>query len=279
VWNVSYQEYGMGFCGEYSYTISDDTLINNTVYHKIMKTGHDFSMTYYANPSPHWVCDHSVAYGNYTNYTGALREDISLKKVFFIPPSDTALQLLYDFNLNVGDSLKGYLSLCNDCSKVTSIDSILINTTYRKRWNFQYSGQPGYSIIEGIGSSCGLLNPYTNFEYFSNLDCFSQNGQTLYPFYSASAACALLTSIGENSKEQNALTIFPNPSNGLFQLSANNSDFINVEVTNLLGTIIKKSEIKNGSFELDLSNESQGIYFVRVSDNKGKSVVRKVVKQ
>src|ERR1700746_2350414 len=109
VWNVSYQETGVGFCGEYSYTISNDTIINSVTFKKLNKTGRDFSMTYTSSAPPIWNCDHSISTPTYYNYAGAMREDVLQKKVYYIAMGDTTQQLLYDFNLNVGDTLKGYL--------------------------------------------------------------------------------------------------------------------------------------------------------------------------
>src|SRR2546428_7387968 len=79
---------------------------------------------------------------------------------------------------------------------VTSIDSILIGNNYRKRWNTNSS----FSIIEGIGSTLGLLDfcyylvSPTNF-----LICFHQNGQTLYP--DTINNCSLISDVNGVSKK------------------------------------------------------------------------------
>ena len=47
----------------------------------------------------------------------------------------------------------------------------------------------------------------------------------------------------------------------------------------MLGEIIYRSEIKNKSTEVDLSDKKSGIYFVRLVDVKGDYFVKKIVKE
>jgi hypothetical protein len=277
-WNVSYQEYGVGYCGEYSYTFSGDTLINGVTYQKVLKTGHDFSMTFTPSPFPTWNCNHSVMYSNYTVYAAAIKEDMLQKKIYVVAPSDTLVQLLYDFNMNVGDSLKGYLSLCDGCSKVASVDSILIGGTYRKQWNMQMGTDVElFHIIEGIGSSAGLLNIVTHFEYYSNLDCFSQNDQTLYPYYISSAGCALLTSKEELSETENNFRLYPNPTTGKFQITSDQKVEM-IEIMDVLGNTVYRSAVNNIISELDLSVFPSAVYFAIIKDKNGTFSVQKLLK-
>jgi hypothetical protein len=80
-------------------------------------------------------------------------------------------------------------------------------------------------------------------------------------------------------KELEDAVIFPNPSTGKFQFTLNNILDEKIEITDVLGNIIMKSEIKNESVQLDLSDQSKGIYFVRISDEKGNLIVKKIVKE
>lgn len=77
-----------------------------------------------------------ISYGG-----GLIRNDTSTKKVYTIGPDS----LLYDFSLNVGDSVK--LKYCSSGKVITTIDSVLVGTGYRKRFIF-YNGN---QMIEGIG--------------------------------------------------------------------------------------------------------------------------------
>jgi hypothetical protein len=110
------------------------------------------------------------------------------------------------------------------------------------------------------------------------LECFSQNNQTLYPTYDGANGCVLITSIKEN-EEVVSISIYPNPNNGKFQLKLINQKSVTLEITDILGNTILKSEIKNETTDVDLSGQSNGIYFVKTFDSKGSVVVKKIVKQ
>jgi hypothetical protein len=70
-----------------------------------------------------------------SGYIGALRDDIIANKTFLVfqNKNDT---LLYDYNLKAGDTLKGVITFsCNNV--ILSVDSVLVNGQYRKRWNYK----------------------------------------------------------------------------------------------------------------------------------------------
>ncbi|MDF2437525.1 MAG: hypothetical protein K0Q95_1901 [Bacteroidota bacterium] len=270
VWNVSYQEWGMGSCGEYSYTIGEDTLINGLVYSKVIQTGHDFSMTFVNDWSPHWECDHSIMYSNYSDYRAGIREDLAQKKVFIVDKYESQESLLYDFTLEAGDTIKGYLSY--GPMTVGLVDSVMINTTYRKRWHINAAIPNAYEIIEGIGSSRGMLNAYNDFEYYSNLDCFSENGSSLYP--SNTGSCGLLTSIDQITSPSEIFQVFPNPSSGIFKIKAELN--ASIKVCNILGEEILNVKLISDPALIDLSGYPDGVYFITLQNKT--SATQKIIK-
>src|SRR5204863_2804445 len=132
-------------------------------------------------------------------YRGAIRQDTMNRKVFFVSPSNTTEQLLYDFNMQVGDTVKGYIeTFTSPSDTVKSIDSVLVGNSYRKRWTINTGFLWEVRFIEGIGSIHGLIefswgNTYYAPVYF--FGCFAQNGQTLYNYSTFSGPCELITSI------------------------------------------------------------------------------------
>lgn len=133
------------------YTIDGDTTIGGVQYAKI-----HLKYKYEEGADQGQWCNESVNY--YDNYFGAIRE--SGKKLYVIPyySADSAEYLAYDFNLTVGDTVPSPTDLGVSVASnriITSIDSVLVFGTYRKR----YLITPYRFIIEGIGASTGLFNP------------------------------------------------------------------------------------------------------------------------
>jgi hypothetical protein len=174
VWNL----YSTGQCSVavsdnqwYSIVISGDTVIGAANYHKL---------------SIPWIIDTNNCWqsnGGYPGYyLGAIRLDTSARTVYFIDRNTSYEWLLYDFSMHTGDTIRGYLMSvgCSDDSTVLAEDSVLIGSSYRKRWKTHVIYGPEY-IIEGIGYLGGLLNPICSwFEGGTILTCFSQDNNVLY---------------------------------------------------------------------------------------------------
>ena len=86
------------------------------------------------------------------------------------------------------------------------------------------------------------------------------------------------------SKEENenfTVALYPNPSNGIFEVAMNHtisSTVLNMEVVDLNGKMIHQNEIQNGVNYINLQNIESGIYFVRLSDNSESETFRIVIK-
>ena len=76
----------------------------------------------------------------------------------------------------------------------------------------------------------------------------------------------------EETVEKENLVLYPNPTTGIVTIKT--EDFSSVEVYDLMGRLIKQSQQPT----LDLHGLPQGIYVVKVFDNTGNSIIRKVIK-
>jgi len=94
-------------------------------------------------------------------------------------------------------------------------------------------------------------------------------------------ACLVCVGIDELSGS-NGIQIFPNPSNGEFTVKFNESlGMTDVTVMNMLNEIVfeSKTEIVAGkSINIDLSGNSEGVYFVRIKPDKSE-LLRKIIIQ
>ena len=79
----------------------------------------------------------------------------------------------------------------------------------------------------------------------------------------------------------NNVFIYPNPSKGIFNISLGNLQPTGIEVYDLTGKkVYEKKEVTISNFEtkIDLSNVTQGIYFVKIIDNN-QSTVKRIIKE
>ena len=275
-WNFTYSNFCTGIFGNspiYYFntcTVGKDTLINNILYHSFQIP----AIVYNAGP-------HCIPPGNYTlpgKYAGAFRNDHLNKKVYIVPEADSIEQLLYDFDMQVGDTLMGFLSTCVPnfiCDTVISIDSVLVGNSYRKRWFVN----PYYFVyfIEGIGSTYGLLNLIYNFTDLDdiNLDCFTKNGQPLYP--DTLGSCPLLTSVATLTSAEMIVKIHPNPSKGNVSVELNSTN--NVErwvLYNLNGQIERTARLQNKN-QFEMNGIDVGFYVLSLYMDDGRCINRKVI--
>ena len=200
VWNWQYSAFTCTpftlFDEEYSYKLDGDTLIGSMQYHKIVTPFVQVNNT---------LCGPV----NDIGYKGFIRQSIIDKKVYCILPNDSVEQLIFDFNLQVGDTiptLEFYPGQCYEKIIVTQIDSVWIGGSYRKRWNGS-----SLIIIEGIGSNWEFLQPLCEIIDGATgvLTCFTQNGSSLYP--NTTYNCDLITNLYSISSKHSSVNLFPNP--------------------------------------------------------------------
>ncbi len=238
----------------YKYYTDGDTIINSNTYVKIKKTEIPV------------INDVSI----YPTYTGAIRQDTLNKKIYVVLTDSTTERILYDFSLQVGDTINSVLhDLASDCvgfnvETISSIDSILINGNYHKRFNIQGSCN-SVSYVEGIGSDYGLIFPNRLDEKESHLSCTKVNGQTYYP--SNTSQCDLITSIGSIDKNF-VIDIFPNPTTAELniKLSYIENSVVLITIYNTLGEIIIQEKMSTNEKILDISTLPDGLYILSITD-------------
>jgi len=94
------------------------------------------------------------------------------------------------------------------------------------------------------------------------------------------AASVLLTSVNENSVINDELIVYPNPSNGKFQVSSFKFQVERMEVYNVLGEKVYSSPINHEQSRvlgINLSSQPSGVYVLNVK-NENRSFSVKLVK-
>jgi hypothetical protein len=250
----------------FNYFFDGDTTINSIPYRKIYKTGSQhFHCVWDGNPlNP----DNWYSYSH--EYAGALREDSTQKKVYCVLLNDNSESLLYDFSANVGDTL----NTINCGLVIQSIDSFMANGSYRKKFNL--TGQPSYSIIEGIGSTAGLFEELCPFETYGWLQCFTENNILLY--HDTLLSCDIPTGINAVPLPTNP-SLFPNPFSDHVTLFPNeNLQGCTIRIIDLMGNLIRIIKpIDSSPFIIERNNLASGLYFLHIDFPNKKPRVLKLI--
>ena len=215
------------------------------------------------------------------HYQGLLREVSNI--VYYIPP-DGNEGVLYDFNLDIGESTYVNNLFCSDIPiYVVDIDTVEYFGISRKRWLLGDNGYVQESWVEGIGSMYGPL--YTKFEYCIicpvwNLLCYHHN-DTLQYIKDGYTDC-YQTSVGINEKyDETGFAIHPNP------VRKGNSIYIttnavpsNIRVYSSSGVLMKSVDSINGTkMKVETTSFKSGLYLITITAGDGKVSTRKFLVQ
>jgi len=185
---------------DYIYYLNGDTVIGNQVYKKLFER-RDVNYNWLWVPPPN-NCEGSYTYDSFRIL---IRQD-SLK--MYVRDLDGIDNLLYDFDLEVGDTLPITYNLYLDDIVVTGIDSLLVGSSFRKVFEIPDYNPAGNNLIEGIGFTTGLLDFFYCPEFPTILECFVQNDTAYYPIYGE--PCDLTVKVPERILN-NEIRYYPNP--------------------------------------------------------------------
>jgi len=267
--NVDYYCDGGQPCEYYShqYRTQGDTTFNNHTYKKLYD---GFSST--------------------ADLIGYIRED-SLKRVYYYTiepfcPNDTISEyLLYDFSLEVGDTLNLFMPDhdTNPClspyldktTQVVAIDSIVLaNGEYRKRFMFADGdwGLYDHSYVEGIGSSIDLIYPLKIYSldgwHVGHSSVCYLSGDTIEYIYPNWNEDNCGTDFTDNVAEvliENRFNVFPSPTSNfiIIESTFENLFTLDLQIYSLDGRFIRALEA-NTNQEIPISFLQTGLYILKI---------------
>ncbi len=236
----------------------EDTLINNFTYRKL------------------YIFYDSIFDKNNATSIGGIRED-SLKRIYYsgnIVRESKPLKienpeiLLFDFAVNIGDTIWNGNTNIDRKLIVEDIDTIHVGNSLRKKFFFNYNW---VEWTEGIGSNSGLLFAAKDFLIGSSssnsLICFFQNDTVLFhnEYYND---CFPSTVSIESKKLNLGIQVSPNPVSGNnIRFEWKTSEIETVEIYNLLGEPISFVTASGKTFVDYPTNKMQpGIYIYKATD-------------
>ena len=193
------------------------------------------------------------------------------KRVYFKPYNSDEIDLLFDSNAQIGDTITTWF-----CPIIiNSIDSVLVGDSYHKRYQFD----DGNWFIEGVGHRQGLIEHMCiSLDYGSQFFCYAENGEPLYIY--ADMECDLDVGIEKNHSSFLEFNISPNPSTGVIDINLNsqNDDLFKCEIFNISGKLcLKETYEKKDVIQLDCRKLPDGLYLIKVSTNKGELGIKKLI--
>ncbi len=241
---------------EFVYYINGDSIVNNILYKKLYKRGQ--LDQYWMGPPPYENCDDHYTFNSFHTL---LRQD-GLK--IYIKESGAGDTLLYDFNLNIGDTLPKTWNQHQDSIIVTSIDSILVGNSFRKVFHFE-GFEPDF-LIEGIGYYGGLLEPFPqDLECSYLLNCYTLSDTTYFPEFGA--YCDLTVDIPKNIVTEIS-SFYPNPCSNLLTVEFKSyTEIDNVVAFNINGLRTGLNTVSSNQRRilLDVKKLKKGIYVIQIN--------------
>ncbi|MBK8367143.1 MAG: T9SS type A sorting domain-containing protein [Bacteroidetes bacterium] len=165
------------------------------------------------------------------------------------------------------------------------------NLTYTKKIDFDgvtTGSSPMCTLIEasdgnlyGVSNDGGVYGYGTLFQFNPITDVFIKKLDFDHvvgagPISNVIEINSTVTSTKQNLN-QNIITLFPNPNNGSFTIDLKTKS--QIIITNTLGETILKQSLEIGKQNLNIQSQSNGIYFVKITDAKGLSTTKKIVVQ
>lgn len=249
----------------YSFTTGYDTIIQGKTYTTLWKNG--VSTEYNQNNQ---VINEVI---EQETFAGAIRED-STRKIYYWANGEN---LLYDFSLNVNDSLLGnYLWNLPTSTYVSSIDSIFDGNIYRKQYHISEANVAidYIQLIEGIGSTWGLLNFFGALgPTWGNLYCFQDGPSNLI----LDTAQCIASSIAESPNVKNQISVYPNPSSSKVYIEGSTMKIDKVEVYDLSNHLMSCHFGYDANYGIDISTLPTGLYIIKVFSTFSISIL-KVIK-
>lgn len=268
----------------YYFTYFDgDSIVGGVTYKKL------FTQTFHKTieePPGDTISVNNVIQAPY--FWALLREDTLVKQVFIVQQGTSLEKLLFDFSLNLGDTLEtDLITMFGVSGEIDSVESILIGNSVRSVHYFD--GSSGIDInnlranymIEGMGGPGGVINPFylvgLGFTLSDYIVCYRESGDSLfggcdYPDF--------VTSLNDLDRFEIDFKMYPNPGNSQLIIThdLSNKQRLSLEIIDLQGKKQLVKVVSVNEVKLDVSDLPQGIYFVQLKSEEGLIATQKWVK-
>ncbi len=233
-----------------SFKLEGDTVITGKIYKKLYTCSADPSIS-------NWELSSDYLYRE---------ESGKVFKLFFGTEQE---EVMYDFNLKVGDSVCVDSIYANPYAYVTLTDSLLIDGVYHKQIHFD---MPPDIWVEGLGSLNSPFNPIQYYFYYPGgyeLLCVTNQSGNIYmnpSYHHCYIDTILITGQPELPQRPEELMVINNPMQtfSMIKIQGTSKTFEKYSLLNSNGVIMKTGLIKNNPFIIRRESLPAGIYFLKV---------------
>jgi hypothetical protein len=242
-WQIdSYDEYNQQIPGR-TYHLDRDTLIQGQTYQIVTRY---------------------IGLGNPEIYQGVVRAD-SLNRVYILPKDSTSELLLYDFNAQIGDTLRDLFSggFGNPWGLVDMVvfnkDTTILQDGPHIRLFLENQAESLFGeVIDGVGALADFFFPMysPNVSGYDILVCMSNDSVSVI------GGNCLLAGVDEDKYAK--FNVYPNPGRNLLRIGHESPELIGkVELLDARGALIKAWN--HLPSQIDLSGIPIGMYFLAIS--------------
>jgi hypothetical protein len=223
-----------------------DTIINAMTYKKLWSSFNDSAMIN-------------------ADLKGFLREESGI--VYYRDYYLNEDKVLYNFNLESGDTATIYNDFCGDWMVIImDVDTVDYYGVQRKRWTLE--GWSGEYWIEGIGSTNGLLYSMLyecSADIYKELICCHENDALIFMKEYEDKCYQTNVGIGETADESHVI-INPNPViQGQTFVIQCDKDIVEVDVYNSAGVLAKQfASDQQKTLSISSGTLMPGFYLVRI---------------
>jgi len=204
-----------------------------------------------------------------------IREDIESRKIYMYDIENSSDRLMYDFSLEVGDTLFSQFS--EGEFVITQVDTItLLNGEQRKMF---HSGL-GVPYIESVGGMNGLHEQlwYPLSGGYSLSECM-KIGDVLIWGEGGTGSCIGFLSTNNQQSTINSVRLFPNPVTSNLTVSIESRHNLwTYDIIDLFGKSHLQGLIIDSELTVNVVSLSKGIYLIRLRTEKGITTQKKFVK-
>jgi len=193
-------------------------------------------------------------------YIGKLRENIDEGKVWFTSAVSNQEYLIMDMNLQTGDTFEFNSGVYGQVDSVYYLDKrkVIRFDLFSSRWD------ESIKFIEGVGPS-NAFSVLSDFDWFYVTCKYDQDVLNYVNNNSYFIGCMPNpTGVELRADGSNQFTIFPNPCSGRLNISDLSFNKSKLSVVDLFGRVLKQFSIENTSEIIDLSDLTNGVYFLKL---------------